>query len=125
MNIIRSLLASSLVAAAAASSAFAATSLDRPAHLPAPFSAAPIPTKVVHPTELPARYRNITVTVEFTLDQYGFAHNVAPIGDMPKDLAARLLPAIAQWEFTPCRDLQGNPISKKVIMPVTLVEGRI
>jgi len=125
MKNIRSLLASAVLGLAATSAAFAATSLDRPANLPGPDSIAPIPLKVVHPTDLPPAYRNVTVSVQFTLDQFGKAHNVVAVGDMPKDLANRLLPVVAQWEFTPCRDAKGAAVQRKVVMPLTLVDGAL
>jgi len=119
MKNIRSLLASAALGLIATSAAFAATSLDRPANLPGPDSIAPIPVKVVQP-ELPPLYRDISVTLEFTLDKAGKAHDIVAVGKMPKDLADAVLPAVALWEFSPCRDAQGNPVVKKVILPLVL-----
>ena len=112
----RILVTSALVSLFAAASAFASTSIDRPAM--------PVPVKVVHPTDLPRAYENATVYVKFTLDQNGVPHDVAPVGQMPKDLALRLIPAVASWQFTPFHDANGHPVQGKAVLPLQLVDGR-
>jgi len=119
----RTLAASALVALIA-TGAFASTSIDRPAALLADRSNLPVPVTVVHPTDLPREYENATVYLKFTLDQAGVPHNVAPVGPMPDKLASRLIPAVANWKFTPYRDAKGQPIRKNVILPLELVDGR-
>jgi len=118
------ILFASALATLVAASAFASTSIVQPAALFANQASAPVPVKIVHPTDLPRAYENVTVYVKFTLDQSGVPHDVTSVGPMPKDLASRLLPAIANWQFTPCRDAKGQPMQKSVILPLQLVDGR-
>ena len=110
----------SVLALAAASSAFAATSIDRPAALNAP-----VPVSIVHPTQLNQAYSNYTTTVSFVIDTEGRVHDVRPVGDMPKDLQARLLPAVSQWTFKPSVNAKGQAIERHVVLPLTLVDGGV
>ncbi len=119
MKNIRLLIVSALLGVTA-SSVLASTSLTAPAQF-----TAPVPLTVVHPTNLPNAYRNVTVAVQVTIDRNGVAHNVLPVGDMPKDLASRLMPAVSQWTFTPARNAKGEAVQKTVILPLTLVDGAI
>lgn len=80
------------------------------------------PVHVVHPTELPRQYENVTVQLSMTIDEKGVPRDVQAIGQMPKDLAARLLPAVAQWRFTP-NYVNGRPVATRVVLPLELVEG--
>ena len=110
----------SVLALAAASTAFASTSIDRPAALQAP-----VPVTVVHPTELNQAYRNYQATVSFVIDTEGRVHDVQPVGDMPRDLQARLLPAVAQWTFKPSTNAKGQLIERHVVLPLKLVDGGV
>jgi outer membrane biosynthesis protein TonB len=83
----------------------------------------PVPISVVHPTNLPRQYENVTVQIELTIDENGVPHNVKPAGQMPKDLAARLLPAVSQWRFKPSHTADGKAIATTVVLPLELVEG--
>jgi outer membrane biosynthesis protein TonB len=66
------------------------------------------------------QYRNTTVSVELTIDRNGNVHNVVPVGEMSKELANRLIPAVQQWTFTPARNAKGETVQKTVILPITL-----
>lgn len=110
-----SLLTATLAGLLAASPAFAATSLTRPDALKAP-----LPVSVVPPTGMPACYENSQIRVAFTLDQTGTPHHVVPVGAMPADLAARVIPAVSQWRFTPCTDRNGKAVPREVILPLLL-----
>jgi outer membrane biosynthesis protein TonB len=83
----------------------------------------PVPVSVVHPTNLPRQYENVTVQVELTIDEKGVPHNVKPAGQMPKDLAARLVPAVSQWRFEPAHTADGKAVATTVVLPLELVEG--
>jgi outer membrane biosynthesis protein TonB len=83
----------------------------------------PVPVSVVHPTNLPRQYENVTVQVELTVDAKGVPHNVKPAGQMPKDLAARLVPAVSQWRFEPAHTADGKAVAATVVLPLELVEG--
>jgi hypothetical protein len=121
MNASKLLLAAALAATLAGGTAFAAIGVA-----PASFTAAsptiPVPTKVVHPTGLPSRYENANVELTFILDTQGVPHEVRPVGLMASDLAARLLPAVSQWRFTPLT-VNGHAVRGRVVLPLTLVDG--
>ena len=120
------LLSAALAGAFAASTASTAFAVDSPVPPTLPHGLQggfPVLLKVVHPTDLPRSYENATVEVEFTLDAFGTPHDVVPVGRMPSDLAIRLLPAVAKWQFTPYYDATGRPVQRKVILPLKLVEG--
>ena len=62
----------------------------------------PRPIHVVQPTELPHRYIGKTVNVSFLLDESGNASDVRLLDHAnDTELAESLLPALAQWKFTP------------------------
>lgn len=83
----------------------------------------PIPQTVVHPTGLPRQYENVTVQFALTVDENGIPHNVTTVGQVPKDLATRLVPVVSQWRFTPAHSADGKAIASTVVMPLELVDG--
>ena len=80
---------------------------------------APMPTRIVNPTNLPSSYKGATVQVKFTVDEVGQAHNIRVVSDRDRALAKSLVAAISQWEFTPARK-NGVPVSSKVVLPLEL-----
>ncbi len=110
MKSIRSFITSGLVALAAAAPALASS---------------PAPLRVVHPTGLTSLYRGAEVTLKVTLDRDGNVRRVAGTGELPQNLKLHLLPAIAQWRFTPARDAQGRAVASEVILPLKLVDGGV
>ncbi|HVU35016.1 MAG TPA: energy transducer TonB [Opitutaceae bacterium] len=110
------LLAAALAGALVSSRAFAA-----PTAAPAA-KQLPVLVKVVHPTQLPPSFKDAGVTVSFELDEHGVPHQVAMVTYVPDTVAKHLLPAVAQWRFTPMLE-NGKPVKTRVIMPLKLVEG--
>lgn len=110
-----------LAALATASLASASPSTDA-ASPSAQRSLRPEPRHVVTPLGLPSRFKGATVKLTFTIDAQGNVHDVAPVGRMPADLAKHLLPAIAQWKFSPMYE-NGQAVPVKVIFPLLLAEG--
>lgn len=107
--------------------AFAAAALAHAAPPPSPTSASgtltlPVPLRVVHPMDLPRWFEDQNVNVEFTLDAAGVPHDVTTKEALPAGVARRLLPAIAQWRFTPCLR-NGHPVAIRVVMPLEVVVG--
>lgn len=82
---------------------------------------APVPTKVVNPTNLPASYKGATVRVNFTVDAAGQAHDIR-VSDKNATVTKSLISALSQWKFTPARQ-NGVPVSSKVTLPLQLVES--
>jgi len=82
----------------------------------------PTVTRVVNPTGLPQRVEGATVDVAFVIDRAGQPHNIRLLGSSDPALVQRLLPAIAQWRFTPAQK-KGAPVASYVVMPIKLVAG--
>lgn len=87
-----------------------------------PKATVPVPLKMVHFSNLPRQYENVTIKLTLTIDEQGLPHNVQPAEPMPKDLAQRILPVIAQWRFKPSY-VDGKPVVARVILPLELIEG--
>jgi hypothetical protein len=121
-NSIRFLSVSAFAVLLSSSSIFAATALQPVTSVSTEQLVVPKAVKVVRPDHLSADYDNLTVSVQFTLDKFGNVHHVRPVGEMPPAVADKLLPAIAQWQFTPCRDAQGNRVERQVVLPIKLMD---
>ena len=83
---------------------------------------APVPSKVVSPTELPPSFKGQTVDVSFTVDVNGQVSNVRLVRATDQYLTKSLVSALSQWKFTPARK-NGVPVSTKVVLPLQLVES--
>lgn len=104
-----------------ASAVFLGTAAFATPSTPAPIATAdlPVPVKVVQPTDLPRSFTEATVELTFTIDEAGNVHDVAPVSRIDKKVAQRLLPAVAQWKFTPMVE-DGRPVPVRVIFPLKL-----
>jgi TonB family protein len=85
---------------------------------------APVPTKVVSPTGLLPRFAGETITLSLLVDETGQPHNVQLARGSDMNLTQRLLPAVAQWKFTPAKK-NGVPVPARIVLPVQLVNGRV
>ena len=85
---------------------------------------APVPTQVVNPTGLLPRYEGETITLSLTVDETGQPHDVQLTRGSDENLTKQLLPAVAQWKFTPAKK-NGVPVRARVMLPVQLVNGRV
>lgn len=81
---------------------------------------APAPAMVVAPEALPSRYRDETVQLSLTIDEAGRPQNIGLARGNDPQLARRLFPAVAQWQFKPALR-NGVPVSAKVVLPLRLV----
>ncbi len=118
----RSLLLGAALAAALVSNAALAATPAPAARDQAPALQLAHPVYVVHPTGLPASFKNTVVRVTMTLDANGIPHDVAADGYLPRDVAKRLLPVVAQWRFSPVRE-NGRAVTARVILPIELSEN--
>ena len=82
---------------------------------------APMPAKIVTPTELPSAYRGSTVTLRLKLDATGHPSEVRVQGNHDKRLVRQLTQAVSQWQFTPARS-NGVAVDVEVEMPLLLTE---
>lgn len=87
-------------------------------------NSAPVPTKIVHPMNIPRHYENAVVEIVFTLDAAGVPRNVATLRNQPAELTKQLIPAVSAWRFTPYYK-DGKPVSVRVVLPLRLVERDI
>lgn len=82
----------------------------------------PAPSTIVAPEGLPRRFVGTTVKLTFTVDENGRPHDIALVKPTDRDLARSLVPALAQWRFTPAQE-GGIPVAKRVMLPLTLTPG--
>jgi protein TonB len=82
----------------------------------------PVPISVVTP-EVGSRFAGQQVTLEFVVDATGkpmLISSASPKADA--ELVAAVTTAVAQWKFSPAL-VAGLPVAKKVVLPVTIVDG--
>lgn len=80
----------------------------------------PVPVKVVYPTDLGSTYDHETALIRFHLDRNGVPHAVEPASWMAPHLADRLVVAVSQWRFEPCKDRNGEAVERNIIVPIEL-----
>ncbi|MBP6506347.1 MAG: TonB family protein [Opitutaceae bacterium] len=115
MNKMKSFTGAALVSALLATSAFASTVAVNPALQ----RDLPRPDTVVAPSNLPRQYLGTTVKLSFIVDETGQPHDIQVISSSNRSLANSLVPALAQWRFTPAME-NGVPVAKRVILPLKL-----
>lgn len=82
---------------------------------------APAPLKIVNPTGILRRYQGETIRLSLTIDEAGLPHNIRLLSERDPHLVKYLLPAVAQWKFTPAMR-NGRPVSANVVLPIALVD---
>ena len=124
MNSTKYLLAATLVGGLLSSAIVASASdVPAPATLAAAAYTAPAPVKVVSPTGISRRFEGQTVHLRLTVDATGRPHHIYLRTGGDDNLVKHLLPAVAQWRFTPAtRD--GRPVAAHIELPVELVDLR-
>ncbi len=84
----------------------------------------PRPVHVVEPKDLPRHYIGETVKVTFLLDEAGQPSDVKLVDHAEdQELAESLLPAVAQWKFTPLQK-DGESFTHRVMLPIELIVQR-
>ena len=79
----------------------------------------PKPVVVVAPDNVPRNYVNTTVRNGMTLDENGYPSNIRVVSLASAYLAKSIVPAIAQWRFTPMQ-VNGKPVTQEVVLPLEL-----
>lgn len=85
---------------------------------------APVPVKVVNPTGLLRCHAGETVTLTLTIDAAGQPHDIRLMQGNDRNLTTQLLPAVAQWKFTPAKK-NGVPVPTRVVLPVQLLDDSV
>jgi TonB family protein len=119
MNKMKMLVGAALLSGLLSTSAFAAGVANDASATEATYTK-PEPAKIVSPEGLPRRCLDTTVKVAFTVDEFGQPRDITLVGRKDRELARSLIPAIAQWRFTPATK-DGSPVSQRVVMPLKLV----
>lgn len=83
---------------------------------------APVPAKIVSPTELPRQYQNKTIRLSLTVDETGRPHNITVLSERDQKLTSRMRSAVSQWKFTPAMK-DGRPVAVDVVLPLEVVDG--
>lgn len=119
MNKMKMLVGAALLSGLLSTSTFAAGAANATSATEATYTK-PHPAKVVSPENLPRRCLDTTVNVALTVDEFGQPKDITIVGRKDRELARSLVPAIAQWRFTPATK-DGAPVSQRVVMPLKLV----
>jgi protein TonB len=116
---IKSIIATAALLGVMSVSASAITTVAAPAKAAAVSLEKPALTKVVNPTNLPSSFMDKTVTLSFTVDAQGRAHDINVMWQGDSALRRSLVDAVSQWQFTPARK-NGQAVATRVTLPVQL-----
>jgi len=116
---IKSLIATAALLGVMSTSAFALTTVATPGKSVALSLEKPALAKVVNPANLPRSFMGKTVTLNFTVDAQGRAHDINVMWQSDPALHRSLVEAVSQWQFTPARK-GGQPVSTRVTLPLVL-----
>lgn len=116
---LKSIIAAAALLGVMSTSAFALTTVAAPGKAAAPSLEKPVLAKVVNPTKLPLSFLDKTVTLNFTVDAQGRAHDINVMWQADSALRRSLVAAVSQWQFTPARK-NGQAVAARVTLPVQL-----
>jgi protein TonB len=86
-------------------------------------NSAPVPTKIVAPSGISRRFEGAVVYLRLTVDETGRPHHITLRSGEDQNLVNHLLPAVAQWKFTPAMK-NGRAVPMQIELPVELVDIR-
>ena len=86
-------------------------------------NSAPAPLRIVAPSGISRRYEGATVHLRLTVDESGRPHHITFQSGQDQNLVNHLLPAVAQWKFTPAKK-NGRAVAMQIELPVELVDIR-
>ena len=120
-NILRAaILAAGLLSASFASAALA---VDSAVTTDAASYSAPTPLTIVAPSGIPRRFQNETIRLSLTIDESGRPRNIELLSARDAALVRHLLPAVAQWKFSPAMK-NGRAVATDVVLPIELVDEK-
>jgi TonB family protein len=108
------LLAAALAGAALSSTTFAYTGAKQPV------VTLPGVAKAVSPEGLSPLHKDRVVRLALTIDANGKASDISITSPSDRNLREALIPAVAQWEFTPATK-DGKAVPARVVLPVKLL----
>ena len=82
----------------------------------------PAALKIVHPSGISRRYEGETIRLSLTIDETGLPHNIHFLSGRDPNLVEHLLPAVAQWKFTPAMK-NGRAVATEVVLPIQLSDS--
>ncbi len=92
---------------------------------PAPTQSLPIPIDQKTP-QLSSHHIGHQVEMTFVVKPDGRTARVRPVESYRSleqiEIAAAMTHALRQWQFKPAKDLEGNPLSVQVVLPVKIVQ---
>lgn len=122
MNFKNILLAASVIGGLLSASSLSATVIvDQAASTDLAVYTAPVPVKIVTPTGITRRYAGETIRLGLIVDATGHPKDIRFLSGRDPNLVRNLLPAVAQWQFTPAKK-NGQPVSAHVELPLKLVD---
>jgi TonB family protein len=86
-----------------------------------PVSGVPVPVAVVSP-HVSQDYVGATVEIEFIVDSKGQASDFSVKSSPDHELAAEVVAAVKQWQFTPAQR-DGAAVATRVVLPVHIIDG--
>ena len=123
MNPKKFLLAATLAGGLLSVSVLSATVIIEPVGMNEVSSySAPAPAKIVNPTGILRRYQGETIRLSLTIDETGMPHNISLLSERDPQLVKYLLPAVAQWKFTPAMK-NGRPVAANIVLPIQMVDN--
>lgn len=123
MNSKKILLAATLAGGLlSASVVSAAVVIDTPLAYENASYTAPAAVKIVNPTGILRRFQGETIRLSLTVDETGRPHDINLLSERDPNLIRNLLPAVAQWKFSPAMK-NGRPVPASIVLPIQLVES--
>jgi hypothetical protein len=84
---------------------------------------APTAIRIVRP-RVHSKYAGMQFELKFTVDKQGTPYNLGPMDMMvDSELVFQVISAVRAWQFMPARDVDGNPVERKVILPIIVVSA--
>lgn len=82
----------------------------------------PVPVHILQP-RVQSKFAGQKLELEFRVDQSGRAYDFDSSTPVDRDLVTQLADAISGWRFNPARDSAGNPVDRKVVLPVNVIDN--
>jgi hypothetical protein len=84
---------------------------------------APTAIRIVRP-RVHSKYAGMQFELKFTVDKQGTPYNLGPMDMMvDSELVFQVISAVRAWQFMPARDVDGNAVERKVILPIIVVSA--
>jgi hypothetical protein len=82
---------------------------------------APVAIRIIRP-RVHSKYAGEQFELKFAVDKKGAPYNLGPTNmSVDSELVFQVISAVRAWKFSPARDSDGNPVERKVILPIIVV----